>query len=279
MTTPRLDRFERDGLVFPVVDSGPAAGVPVVLLHGWPQDARTWERLAPLLHAEGFRTYAPAMRGGAAEVSPRSRWAYRKTVLADDVVALVEQVGAPVHLVGHDWGAAVAWLVATRSPSSLRTLAAVSVPHMGAFVRALGSPSQLLSSWYIGANQLPWVPELVLGDPARTARLLVRAGQEPGLARRDAALLADPVVRRGGLNLYRALVADAPSLRGTTTVPALQVWGEDDVAVTGQAFRAAPAHARGPYAFAALPGVGHWLPEQAPAQLAALLLAHWAEHR
>lgn len=278
MASTRLESFERDGLVFPVADTGPVDGTPVVLLHGWPQDPRAWDRLVPLLNANGHRTYTPAMRGGAAAVSPRSRWAYRKTVLADDVLALVQRIDGPVHLVGHDWGAAVAWLVASRAPSSLRSLAAVSVPHMGAFTRALGHPSQLLSSWYIAANQLPWVPELVLGDPARTARLLVRAGQEPGLARRDAALLADPVVRRGGLNLYRALVADAPSLRGTTTVPALQVWGEDDVAVTGSAFRSAPAHARGPYAFAALPGVGHWVPEQAPEELAALLLDHWAEH-
>lgn len=101
----RLTSYTHDGLVFDVVDDGPADGTPIVLLHGFPQNARQWERLTPHLHARGYRTIAPDQRGYAPGARPRGRYAYRVLALAGDTAALIEALGCgPVHLVGHDWG-------------------------------------------------------------------------------------------------------------------------------------------------------------------------------
>ncbi|MCX6472027.1 alpha/beta fold hydrolase, partial [Rhodococcus sp. (in: high G+C Gram-positive bacteria)] len=112
MTTPadRLTSYSRSGLTFDVRDEGPADGPVVVLLHGFPQDSRSWDHLAPLLHARGFRTVAPDQRGYSPGARPKARWAYRGSELAADTVALIDALAVgKVHLVGHDWGAAVAW--------------------------------------------------------------------------------------------------------------------------------------------------------------------------
>ena len=90
-----------------MLDEGPLDGVPVVLLHGFPERASTWRDVAPLLHARGFRTLAPDQRGYSPGARPPRRRDYRVALLAGDVVALIERIGRPVHLVGHDWGAVV----------------------------------------------------------------------------------------------------------------------------------------------------------------------------
>ncbi|HYH33581.1 MAG TPA: alpha/beta fold hydrolase, partial [Nocardioides sp.] len=104
-----IDSVTRDGLTFDVVDSGPASGEPVVLLHGFPERSTSWAAVAPRLHDEGLRTLALDQRGYSPGARPRGRAAYRLRHLVDDVVALVDEVGGPVHVVGHDWGAVVAW--------------------------------------------------------------------------------------------------------------------------------------------------------------------------
>lgn len=89
----RLTSFERDGLVFDVVDRGPLGGETVVLLHGFPQTSSSWDLLAPLLHAQGYRTLAPDQRGYSPRARPRGRFAYRMSQLAEDVAALIEAAG------------------------------------------------------------------------------------------------------------------------------------------------------------------------------------------
>src|SRR5690606_32840068 len=123
---------------------------PVVLLHGFPQRATCWAALTPLLHDAGLRTYAPDPRGSSPAAPPRGRWNYQNPLLVGDGVTLLAKIGRPVHLVGHDWGATIAWGVASARPDLLRTLTAVSVPHGGAMSRATMSSSQALRSWYFG---------------------------------------------------------------------------------------------------------------------------------
>ena len=167
MTTPadRLTSYSRSGLTFDVRDEGPADGPVVVLLHGFPQDSSSWDQLAPLLHTRGFRTVAPDQRGYSPGARPKARWAYRGSELAADTVALIDALAVgKVHLVGHDWGAAVAWQVAAERPDLLNTVTAVSVPHPLAFVKAMVTSTQGLKSWYMGAFQLPFVPEKVLSS-------------------------------------------------------------------------------------------------------------------
>ncbi len=97
------------------MDGGPLDGEIVVLLHGFPQTSSSWALLAPLLHAQGYRTLAPDQRGYSPRARPRGRFAYRMSQLVEDVVALIGTAcpaGRAVHVVGHDWGAAVAWTLA-----------------------------------------------------------------------------------------------------------------------------------------------------------------------
>lgn len=161
----RITRLEHDGLTFDVLDEGPLDGLPVVLLHGFPERSSTWAAIAPILHGAGLRTYALDQRGYSPGARPRGRWSYRLPLLVGDVAALIERIGRPVHLVGHDWGAAVGWAVAGRLPEQVRTFTAVSVPHPAAFVRAMRSRSQRRRSGYMALFNLPVLPELMARAP------------------------------------------------------------------------------------------------------------------
>ena len=125
----RLTSYARGPWRFDVRDEGPLDGAPVVLLHGFPQTSTSWDSVAPLLHAAGLRTLPPDQRGYSPGARPRWRHQYRTSELVADVVALIDAVSAPVHLVGHDWGAVVGWLVAGGHPGLVRSWTAVSVGH------------------------------------------------------------------------------------------------------------------------------------------------------
>lgn len=105
----RIGEFRRGPYTFDVLDEGPGDGEPVLLLHGFPQRATSWERVVPLLHDKGFRTLAPDQRGYSPGARPPRRREYVQSELVADALALLDAAGIDrVHLVGHDWGAAVA---------------------------------------------------------------------------------------------------------------------------------------------------------------------------
>ncbi|MFE2626122.1 alpha/beta fold hydrolase, partial [Streptomyces caelestis] len=224
----RLTSFGRDGLVFDVVDRGPLDGEVVVLLHGFPQRASSWDLLAPLLHASGYRTLAPDQRGYSPRARPRGRFSYRMSQLTKDVVVLIEAAeprGHKVHVVGHDWGAAVAWTVAAARPDAVATLTALSVPHPAAFMRALFTSRQFLLSWYMFVFQLPWIPELLIRrlDPVSAPRVTERmaAGQTAAHLARDLEFLVSSGALTPALNWYRAMPFSTPSQLAEVTVPTL----------------------------------------------------------
>ena len=158
-----MDQFRRDGLVFDVRDEGPADGPVVVLLHGFPQRNSSWDAIIERLTAQGYRCLAPNQRGYSPGARPQRRRDYRIPELVADVGALIDASGAQrVHVVGHDWGAAVAWSVAAEMPERLATVVPVSVPHPAAFLKAIPTSRQGLASWYMYFFQLPYVPELLL---------------------------------------------------------------------------------------------------------------------
>lgn len=272
---PRPASFSRSGLWFDVREGGPVAGPPAVLLHGFPQFSCCWDRLAPLLHERGLRTLAPDQRGYSAGARPSAIRAYRLGELVADLIALLDARDLPrVHLVGHDWGAAVVWAAAATHPERVTSVTALSVPPGRAFLRALTSSRQLLRSWYVAAFQLPALPErlLTIRAAAPLAAALIHTGQEPALARRDAAALADPVALGAALNWYRALpLARVGGPAAPMRVPALYVWGDHDPAVGRQAARLAAGAVAGPFRFVRLPGAGHWLPEAEPERVAVLV--------
>ncbi|MGJ0121092.1 alpha/beta fold hydrolase [Williamsia sp. MIQD14] len=262
------------GVVLPVEHSGPTDGVPVVLLHGWPQNARGWDRVVPILHDAGFTTVVPSLRGAAVGATPRSRLCYRPHLLCADVEAIIADVGAPVHLVGHDWGAALAWTVACRRPDLLTTVTAVSVPHPATFARALSHSRQILSSWYMLVFQLPVIPELILSRRNMLARFLIRSGQTPELAARDARAAAAPGVLHGGINWYRGFILSREAAPATTTVPVLQVWSDGDIAIRRSTVEATSRHAVGGFEFLAVTRVSHWIPDERPDELAQAIIRH-----
>ncbi len=273
MGAPRITSFSRQGLTFEVTDSGPLDGEPVVLLHGFPADRSGWRHVEPILHAAGLRTYAPDQRGYSPHASPRLRTAYRFDDLVDDVLALVDATGHDrVHLVGHDWGGGLAWLVGGHHPDRIATLTVLSTPHLTAFGRALLTLDQARRSWYMAAFQVPFLPERVL---AATLRTMLRGSGLPAQdTERYAAHLASADALSGPLNWYRG--APLSQLRPRDVdVPTTYVWGSKDFALGRRAAELTAEHVTGPYEFIELEA-GHWLPEKRPEECATAIISRAA---
>jgi pimeloyl-ACP methyl ester carboxylesterase len=272
----RLVEVEHDGLVFDVVDGGPLDGEVVVLLHGFPQDASSWDAISPALHLAGFRTLAPQQRGYCAGARPVGVEHYRLGRLVGDVLALLDAAGVEQsHLVGHDWGAGVAWAVAANHPDRVRTVTSLSVPHPRAMTAA-AARGQALRSWYFLLFQVPGLAERLLRPGSWMWRQAVR-GLPAASAQRFAIRMAEPGALTAALSWYRALPADQsdPSVRvGRIEVPTLFVWGTRDPALGRAAALATSRFVTGPYRFEALPGAGHWLPDAHADRVVPVLLDH-----
>jgi pimeloyl-ACP methyl ester carboxylesterase len=274
----------RDGLELDVHRSGPADGEAVLLLHGFPQHADCWAEVTPALAGGGYRTVAPDQRGYSPRARPRGRAAYRLDELVADAVAVLDTAGAPAHVVGHDWGAVVAWRLAARHPGRVRSLTALSVPPLAAYARSVITTRQGLASWYVLAVGVPGLAEWALAPGAGRphsdllVRMLREAGQGRAQAERDAARLADRAALTAALNWYRAALTGPPPVPDPpVTAPTLFVWSDGDVAITRQATELVHRHVAGPFRYVELCGVSHWIPDEVPEQLGELLLEHFAE--
>jgi pimeloyl-ACP methyl ester carboxylesterase len=276
-----MNTFTNDGLTFDVIDSGDAGtgGDTVVLLHGFPGGADTWEAVVPRLHAIGMRTLIPEQRGYSPGARPRSVSAYVLPKLVGDVVALLDQAGVrSAHIVGHDWGGAVAWSLAARHPQRVTTLNVVSTPHPRAMARSLPISAQALRSSYAVAWQTPHVPEMFMlaaGGAALRASL-TRSGLPERYAERYVRAMREPGRLTAALNWYRAVPRAArigPALRNID-VPTMYVWSSNDPALGRTAAELTARYVDGPYRFEVLEGMPHWLPEACPFELAELLVDH-----
>jgi pimeloyl-ACP methyl ester carboxylesterase len=272
--TTRITTYEHDGLTFDVRDEGPIDAAPVVLLHGFPERNTSWRHVAPILHAAGLRTLAVDQRGYSPGARPTRRRDYRLGNLVGDVAALVERVGGPVHLVGHDWGAVVGWVLAARRPELLRTWTAVSVPHPSAFLKAGLTSTQGLMSWYIGMFQVPRLPELSAarrGGPFD--HFLRRAGMTPEEVERFHREMVEDGALPHALGWYRAIPFGDPAAgAGRVRVPTTFVWSDGDVAVARKGVDETERWVDAAYELVVLPGVTHWIPTQAPEECAEAIL-------
>lgn len=279
-----MEQFRRGDRVFDVIDAGPADGPVVVLLHGFPQHNTSWDAIIGQLTAQGFRCLAPNQRGYSPGARPPRRRDYRMTELVEDAVALIDASGAErVHLVGHDWGAAVAWGVAAEVPDRLASVSPLSVPHPGAFLRAIPTSRQGLASWYMYYYQLPRIPERRMlgrdGLGTRITESLTRSGQSAEMAARDTREMVKPGALTAALNWYRAMpLSDLRAARQKITVPTLYVWSDRDVALTAKPAYDTAKYVTGPYRFETVAGASHWLPEERPEAIADLLLEWFAAH-
>jgi pimeloyl-ACP methyl ester carboxylesterase len=237
-----------NGVRLHVVQAGPQTGDLVMLLHGFPECWYGWRKQIPALAAAGFRVWAPDQRGYNLSDKPPGLAAYSLDELARDVIGLIDAAGCDqAYVVGHDWGAAVAWWVAMRYPERLKKLAILNVPHPSVMRSTLqNNPAQMARSWYIAFFQLPWLPERLMGMAgARAAESLFKRTANPG-SFSDADITEykkawqQPGALTAMLNWYRSIAqrpaASPPDRR--VHVPTLILWGVNDVALTREMARA-----------------------------------------
>ncbi len=274
-----MEQFTNNGLTFDVTASGEPERGTVVLLHGFPQTADSWRNVAPILNAHGYRTIAPDQRGYSPGARPKGRAAYRTSKLVDDAAALISQLGSgPVHVVGHDWGAAVGWGLAASRPELIRTLTTVSVPHPGAFLKSMLTSNQALKSWYMAAFQPPALPELLIGRvPGAIDRLLSRTGMDDGQIADVHRRVIDTGALPGALNWYRAMwMSTPPELARRVAVPTTHVYGAGDTALAMRGAELSADYVVVDFDLKVLEDAGHWIPEQHAAELADIILARAA---
>jgi pimeloyl-ACP methyl ester carboxylesterase len=267
-----------NGLDFEVQTGGPEGGELVLLLHGFPETSHSWRHVLPKLARAGYRVVAPDGRGVSAGARPLDVAAYAIEHLVADVLGLADQFGAArFHLVGHDWGGAVAWQVAGRHPERLRTLTVVSTPHPAAFRRALNDPSadQATRSSYMQIFRSPAGEDMWLAKGREGLReLYQQAGLTGDAADPYVQVFSERAALTAFLNWYRAADPASPAGMGPITTPTLYVWSTEDPALGREAAEWTAEHVAGPYHFEVFAGVSHWIPEHAPERLGALLLAH-----
>jgi pimeloyl-ACP methyl ester carboxylesterase len=261
-----------NGLRFEALASGPADGEAVILLHGYPQSASSWRGTAGWLADQGYRVVAPSLRGYSPGANPPDAASYAMSVLVADVIGIADAEGIDrFHLVGHDWGGALAWMVAGAHPGRLLSLTVISTPHPAAMRMALTSSTQALRSSYMGFFRLPRVPELVLqaGNFAQMGFGCRVSGLPKKAWLRDRAHLRRIGGLRGPLNWYRG-TATAMGKPRRITVPTMYIWGRHDLFLGRTAARLTAKFVTGPYRFVDL-DAGHWIADRNPGDLYRLL--------
>lgn len=269
--------------------AGPEDGEVVLLLHGFPQTSWSWRHQLEALGAAGYRAVAPDQRGYSPGARPAEVERYAIPALVSDVLAIADALPAiggaseldahRFHLVGHDWGAAVAWQVAGRHQHRLRSLTILSVPHPAAFGRALGGEGgadQASRSSYIDFFRSDEAADTFLqggGDGLRNMFAMTGLTED---IQPYVDVLLQPGAMQAALNWYRAAsLTDADTL-GEISMPTMFVWSTEDPALGPDAAHWTAEYVQGPYRFEVFEGVGHWIAESEPAKLNALLLEHLA---
>ena len=255
-----------NGLEFAVITEG--RGPLVLLLHGFPDTAHTWDRTRPALAAAGFRAVSPFMRGYAPTQIPRDG-DYHVDTLGHDVAALIEALGEPQAIVvGHDWGAAAAYAAANLHPERVRFLVTLAIPH----ARAI-TPSPLLlwkARHFFALRRRSAPARLRAHDFAHVDELVHRWSPAwqvpPGETDAVKRAFAVPGCVEAALGYYRAIPLKPPaSQRGAISMPALAFAGATDFALRPAVFERARRHYRAAYEVVTLPG-GHFLHREHPAE-------------
>ncbi len=273
--------IEANGYTFTARVAGPPDGQPVILLHGFPQTSLSWTNQLSALGDSGYRVVAPDQRGYSAGARPVDVADYAVPHLVADTLAIADEIGmATFHLVGHDWGGYLAWVVAAGHPERIRTLTSVSTPHPGALGAAIANDDgdQAQRSSYIGVfRQDRKAEEILLGEDGSgegLRQMYLGAGLSADKAEVYLQAMIVPGVLTAGLNWYRAMDAESARDLGDLDMPTMYVWSTDDIALGRRAAEDTASWVRGPYRLEVLDGVSHWIPDEAPETLNALLLEH-----
>jgi pimeloyl-ACP methyl ester carboxylesterase len=275
----------RGGLKFTADLAGPIDGPLVLLLHGFPESRHSWRAALPALAAAGYRAVAPDQRGYSpgARPDPADLSNYAFDRLIDDAIEIAAAAGHEgkrFHLVGHDWGGQVSCGVAGMHPERLASLTILSRPHPSSFRRALlkEDGDQKHRSRHHRAFLDPGTGKMLLEDNARRLREgLFGQGVPKAALEEHLSVLGNPQALEAALAWYRANKGLAADI-GTIQVPTLYIWGDADATVGPDAAYGTGEFVGAAYAMEVLPGVGHFVMDQAPAKATELMLAHLKKH-
>lgn len=274
---------EANGFRFAVDEMGEGDHL-ALCLHGFPESRFSWRYQLPLLAELGYRAWAPDLRGyGETEPKPREVSAYAVDRLMEDVAALIDASGAKkVTLLAHDWGAGVGWTFAANQVRPLERLVIMNLPHPAAMAANLakGNLRQLGRSWYMFFFQLPGIPEAAMtANDARAIRqafhgmAVDKTHFTPDVLDRYARDAQRPGAIRGMINWYRAAFRSGGRMRGpwpVIQIPTLIVWGEADAALGVELLEGTDQYVRD-LTIKRLPGVSHWVQQEAPDKVNAIL--------
>lgn len=258
-----------NGIGLHVEDHGD--GPAVVFLHGWPDSSYLWRHQIPHLTSHGFRAIAPDLRGFGKSEKPQDVAAYEAATLVADVVGVLDALELPsAHLVGHDWGAFVAWMTAIMQPSRVDRVVALSVPHPLA-PRTL---RQREMAWYQLFFQFEGIAEAWLAhDDWALLRQFLRGDGDVDRYIED---LSRPGALTASLNWYRAILAPRPPgpppEMPRVKAPTLGIWSTGDHYLDGARMQASGEFVAGQWRYEILQGASHWIPLDAPDRLNELLL-------
>ncbi|HEX6244116.1 MAG TPA: alpha/beta hydrolase, partial [Polyangiales bacterium] len=269
-------------LVFQARVAGPEDGVPVLLLHGFPQTSMQWRAQIEALAGAGYRVVAPDQRGYSPGARPRDVESYRALLLAQDAIGIADALHwTRFHLVGHDWGAGIAWIVGVIAPQRLLSIVPISVPHPDGFAKARAVPDscQAAASTYMQDLIAADAEARVLAADAAWLRRAYR-GLPDSLVETYVELFTDEALLTPTVNWYRANFGpDVVRVElGPVRVPTLYIWSDADEAVCRESAELARNYVDAPYQFEILEGVAHWVPELASERLNRLLLEHLQTH-
>lgn len=285
-TTLRVEDFIFDGLA-----SGPVDGIPVMLLHGFPSTAYQWRSQLVTLGDAGYRVFAPNQRGYSSKARPEKIENYTYNLLIEDVIAMADALAwDKFHLIGHDWGAFIAWATAGLHPSRILSLTPISVPHPEAFAQALANPSgeQTEMSSYVTFFRSEGSEDVLLSNDAEILKDLYASANltdlemEPYLE-----VLGTPDALRAALHWYRANnftgVASVAKSNRLTEIPdspvaTMFIWSDQDTALGREGAELTGVYVTGEYRFEILHDVNHWVTEVAANSLNILLLEHLATY-
>jgi pimeloyl-ACP methyl ester carboxylesterase len=245
--------LDANGFRFDALTAGPQDGPVVLLLHGFPQTASSWQAVMERLAARGLRCVAED---------------YRLPALVSDAQAFIAALGGRVHLVGHDWGGVVGWQVAARHPSLVASWTAVSTAYGLALRDVFTDPAQRERFAYMRQLRQPDSERWLLDSGAANFRDLFGGRVSSRRLEEDLRLLAEPGALTAATNWYRAMDRSDSDGLGPVTVPTTYVWGAGDVAFSREAAERTGHYVEADYRFVPLEDASHWLPDEVPDLLA-----------
>jgi epoxide hydrolase 4 len=277
-----------NGLSFETFECGGGDRL-ALCLHGFPSHATCWDAQLPMLAALGYRAWAPNQRGYGGSSRPRGAAAYAIDRLLEDIAAIIDASPAKsTVLIGHDWGGLLAWFFAARRLRPLDALIILNAPHPACAAVAFRRWRQLRKGWYLAAFQIPFLPDACLrfNRAWLLGRVMAavagsRAVFSPERLQFYRAQAARPGAVTAMLNWYRGLVRggvprEMKAVFPSIEVPTLVIWGDGDAVLDSSCLEGLDRYVAN-LTESRLPGVSHWVQEEAPEAVNAIVTAFLRE--